>query len=94
MKTKNYLIGARYLDFTTKEGDEVRGTQVFIVNAELINDNDNRIPEKVFVRKNIMKELEKALHSYDRDLLIPVECDVTLSGTKIIYNNIKVIDKI
>lgn len=93
MKTKNYLIGARYLDFTTKEGDNIKGTQVFLVNADLVNDNDNRIPEKVFVNKDIIKPLIDALSSYDRDLLVPVECDVTLSGTKIIYNDIKVVDK-
>lgn len=94
MKTKNYLIGARYLDFTTKDGDNIKGTQVFLVNAELNNEYDNRIPEKVFIKKDITKSLFTALRSYDRDLLVPVECDVTLSGTKIIYNDIKVIDKI
>lgn len=93
MKTKNYMIGARYLDFTTKDGDNIKGTQVFLVNAELVNDNDNRIPEKVFIKKDIIKSLITALRSYDRDLLVPVECDVTLSGTKIIYNDIKVVDK-
>lgn len=93
MKTKNYLIGARYLDFTTKDGDNIKGTQVFLVNADLINDNDNRIPEKVFIKKDITKSLLTALRSYDRNLLVPVECDVTLSGTKIIYNDIKVVDK-
>lgn len=93
MKTKNYLIGARYLDFITKDGDNIKGTQVFLVNADLVNDNDNRVPEKVFVKKDLTKSLLTALRSYDRDLLVPVECDVTLSGTKIIYNDIKVVDK-
>lgn len=94
MKVKNYLIGARYLDFITKEGDEVRGTQVFLCNAELTNSDDNRIPEKVFIRKDITKSLNSALSKYDRDTLIPVECDVTLSGSKIVYNDIKLLDKI
>lgn len=93
MIVKNYLIGARYLDFTTKEGDEVRGTQVFLCNADLCNSDDNRIPEKVFIRKDIIKVLNSAINKYDRDLLVPVECDVTLSGSKIIYNDIKVVDK-
>lgn len=93
MKTKNYLIGARYLDFNTKNGDNIKGTQIFLVNADLANDNDNRVPEKVFIKRDITKSLLTALRSYDRDLLVPVECDVTLSGTKIIYNDIKVVDK-
>lgn len=93
MIIKNYLIGAKYLDFKTKTGDEVKGTQVFLINAELINSDDGRIPEKVFFKeKNMMSKLVKAINSCDRDILIPVECDVTLSGNKIVYNDIKVVD--
>ncbi len=93
MITRNYLVGAKFLNFKTKSGDEVRGTQAFIVNADLKNSDDCRIPEKVFLKgKNIVGKLSEHINKCDRDLLIPVECDVTLSGNKIVYNDINVVE--
>ena len=92
MKINAFLIGARYLDFKTKDGDQIRGTQCFIVNSDISNEIDNRFPEKIFFKgKNLMGKL-KDLNNYERDLLMPIECDCTLSGNKVIYNDINVIN--
>lgn len=92
MKINAFLIGARYLDFKTKEGNEIRGTQCFIVNSDIPNETDNRMPEKIFIKgKNLMDKL-KDLNKYERDLLMPIECDCTLSGNKVIYNDINVVN--
>ena len=93
MKINAYLIGGRYLDFKTKEGDEVRGTQCYIVNSDILSSEDGRVPEKIFIKgKNLIGNFKKELNGYERDLLIPVECECTLSGNKVSYTDIKVIN--
>lgn len=93
MKINAFLIGARYLDFKTKEGDEIRGTQCHIINSDIPSSDDGRVPEKIFIKgKNLMSKVQKELNGYERDLLIPIECECTLSGSKVIYTDIKVIN--
>lgn len=92
MKIQAYLIGIRYLDFTTKDGDNIRGTQAFVVNSEIPNNQDHRIPDKIFVReKNLTKKVNEYLNKVDRDILPLVELDCSPSGNKIVYTDINVI---
>lgn len=93
MIIRKYLIGARVLDFTTPDGNNINGTQLFVCDIEQKNSNDGRIPEKCFISGNtsVFKELEKGLNKADRDLLIPIELEVTLNGKNVRYLNAKLI---
>lgn len=90
MKIKKYLIGARKLEFVTKEGNQISGTQLFVTDIDVKNSADGRVPEKIFINDlvafdNVSKSIDKA----SRDTLIPVELDVTFSGKYVKYTGVK-----
>lgn len=92
MTIKKYLLGARKLDFDTKDGNHISGTQLFVVDIDIKNSDDGRIPEKVFVNDlSVYDSLAKGLSKAQRDTLIPIELDATFSGKYVKYLGAKLI---
>lgn len=91
MKIQKLLIGCRPLDFETKDGQKILGSQLFVLNMDLKNEQDNRIPEKIFISgdTSFAYNLQKVVNKVDRDFLVPIELECTLNGTKVRYSNAK-----
>lgn len=89
MIVKKYLIGARKLDFVTNDGNNIKGTQLFVTDTDVKN-NDGRIPEKIFISDiDVFDSISKPLFKAERDTLIPIELTVTLNGSKVKYLSAK-----
>lgn len=92
MTLKKYLIGSRKLDFDTNDGNHISGTQLFVVDIDIKNSDDGRIPEKIFISDlSVYDSISKGLAKAQRDTLIPIELNATLNGNRVKYLGAKLI---
>ena len=77
------LYSAKVLD-TEIDGKPLKGSSIYI-------SGDNREPQKIFINQNIdvAKTLIDYLNGFDDETNPLVECDVTLNGKKVKYNDIR-----
>ena len=80
LEAKRLLIGCVPLDFKNNEGQEVKGTILYVASP----DDINRVPAKVFVKSEIGKEIMKE-GLLDDNTITEITMEYDLKGDKVKY---------
>lgn len=80
LEAKRLLVGCVPLDFKNKEGQDVKGTILYVASP----DDVNRVPSKVYVKSEIGKDIMKE-GLLDDNVLTEITMEFDLVGDKVKY---------